>query len=97
MEPDQPPFTDDLTIPPETRIYYSWKKFWQKVGLISMMIGILGCQLIQRLDIVICTFLVLILIVICFQYRQYRNREPQIIINAEGMETAATGFFGGRR
>lgn len=87
-------FTDDFSVPNETMIYYSKSK-----SIFEMLVffgGFCGCiyLLIATKEEVLGVCLGLLALGLMYQdYRIFENRNPQIILNAKGIQTAKTDFY----
>jgi hypothetical protein len=84
---------DSYQIPDETKIYYS-----KNVILFSLIVlaGLIwsGIYCFFAANILGGIILIAIgLLPIYNVYKQYKNREPQIVINDRGMQTSATKFY----
>lgn len=90
----QDTFTDDLTVPAETIIYYSKFGNFLEMG-IMLVAAAAGIYLIVITDRVwlgsgmtaLCAWLA------WKEYRQATNKKPQIIISDKGLQTASTQFY----
>lgn len=86
-------FTDDLSVPQETRVYISkmQKRLEFGLGVLVLAVGLFFCVL--REDYVMGSFFVLVgLLITYIGYRGMINRKPQIIINENGIQTASAPF-----
>jgi len=85
-------FEDDYTIGPETAIYYS-----RGIILFNMLMSLLAFGLgvycfIHNNYIGVAITVAAGLWLGYSEYRKYKNRAPQIILNSKGVETPAAGF-----
>jgi hypothetical protein len=85
-------FLDDYEVPDETAVRYSKSKTFLGLAVgVLLLLG--GITLIITTKEFFGIFLVAMGLFLGFmQYREFANNEPQIILNAEGIETASTSF-----
>ncbi|HMG82021.1 MAG TPA: hypothetical protein VK559_03220 [Ferruginibacter sp.] len=85
-------FTDDLTVPDETVVYFS-----KKQALFGALLGVgmvaLGIFLFKGNEITAVILFGVGLFTMYNQYKEYKNTDPQVTLNNEGIESAGTSFF----
>jgi hypothetical protein len=87
-------FTEDLTVPNETIIYYSKGKNLFEMAIMLGCLGIGLYLLIKTDSYILGTALTLIGGYFAFkEYKEATNITPQIIINNEGIQTVSTKFY----
>lgn len=87
-------FIDDFTVPAETRIYFSgWKVLGEFLLYAVCLAG--GAYLLLKTDSYIIggILVVLGLVLIYTSYKKIGNRDPQIIVNNEGMQADTLPFY----
>jgi len=85
-------FLDDYQVPAETKIFFSKAKTFlgTATGVIFFVAGV-GLLVFEKEFVGI--FLILMGLFFGYmQYREFSNNQPQIILNAEGIETSAATF-----
>jgi len=85
-------FTDDVTLPAETLIYYSKKTIYFEIGIMTIFLGAGIYLLVTGIYLPGVFSCGIGLFFIYSEYKKVANKDPQIIINEKGMETSATGF-----
>ncbi|MGY3211805.1 hypothetical protein [Mucilaginibacter sp. HD30] len=89
-------FIDDQSVPAETVIRYSVVKYliWTIMYLLMTIFGFYLCTLGQVISYIIGILLILIGAVNSYmRITKMFNREPQIILNNDGMSTTGTSFY----
>ena len=89
-------FIDDRSVPAETVIRYSLLKYsiWIIMFVLMTIFGIYLCTLGHMISYIIGIPLIVIGIVNTYmRIRNMLSREPQIILNNDGMRTASTPFY----
>lgn len=87
-------FTDDPTIPTETKIYFSKFNVYSEI-VIAVIVLIIGSSLlIQNKNPILGAILIgAAIYFLSKSFKKAKNRNPQIILNELGVETCDVGFF----
>ena len=87
-------FTDDPTVPKETIIYFSKFNVYSEI-VIGFVVFFVGCANFLSKDNLIWG-LILVTISSYFLFKSFKkakNKNPQIILNREGLETSTAGYY----
>jgi len=85
-------YTEDITVPQETLIYYSRGAVYIQIGFMAIIAAV-GVYLIATHEYLWGTGLCLVGIYFIYsEYKKAADKRPQIILNEKGIETISAGF-----